>query len=309
MKRQIWSPKGLMFTSDVFGTGFVQDPVIEKVSKKVWRIYYSARTVDVKSYPFYIDVEAGNPSKILYESKEPLLSLGAVGTFDDCGITVTSVISVGTKKYMYYCGWNQKTTVPYALSIGLAVADEGCDKFNKISNGPILDRSIYHPISVSAPCVLYDGSDFSMWFISFTEWKPYNSRLEPSFVINKTSSKDGISWDAHSRICLDSSFPGESFARPWVIYHNNKYQMWFSKRGPHNYRQSDGQPYQLGYAESIDGINWDRNYDLVFSEPKQDWASEMTCYASTVMHENINFMFYNGNGFGRTGLGYAILQS
>ena len=36
-----------------------------------------------------------------------------------------------------------------------------------------------------------------------------------------------------------------------------------------------------------------------------DWNGIMTCYPCIVEHEGILFMFYNGNGFGNTGIGVA----
>ena len=60
-----WEKKGLIYSCDILGTGYAQDPFIDVLSDDVWRIYYSSRTKDVVSLPFYIDVEAGNPSNIL----------------------------------------------------------------------------------------------------------------------------------------------------------------------------------------------------------------------------------------------------
>jgi hypothetical protein len=90
-----WEKKGLIHSCDFFGTGYAQDAFIDKLSDKVWRIYYSARTKEVVSLPFYIDVEAGNPGNILHVPDKPLAYPGAPGTFDDNGITMTSILSVG----------------------------------------------------------------------------------------------------------------------------------------------------------------------------------------------------------------------
>jgi len=34
----------------------------------------------------------------------------------------------------------------------------------------------------------------------------------------------------------------------------------------------------------------------------------MCCYPCVVTHENKLYMFYNGNGFGQTGIGYATWE-
>ena len=43
-------------------------------------------------------------------------------------------------------------------------------------------------------------------------------------------------------------------------------------------------------------------------EPEQDWESEMTCYPWVVDYQDRTYMFYNGNGYGETGIGWAELR-
>lgn len=303
----MWIKKGLSYTCDYFGTGYAQDAFIDKLNNNVWRIYYSARTKDVVSYPFYIDVEAGNPSNILYEHETPLLVLGQPGTFDDSGITMTSIVRVDEhKKYLYYCGWNRKVSVSYSLAIGCAeVIDDSV--YRKLYEGPVMERSINDPICVSAPDVLYDNGIFRMWYISFTGWPTVSGKTEPIYVVKHAVSKDGIVWKTDKHICIDSSYDGESIGRPWVIKDNGIYKMWFSSRGLYNYREKNGQHYMIGYAESKDGLVWERRPDLFnFPLSENGWDSEMLGYCSVTKHDDQYFMLYNGNSFGKDGFGYAI---
>lgn len=298
----MWQKKGLVYECDIFGTGYAQVPFIDIIDKKTWRIYFSSRTADVVSYPFYMDVEAGNPFNILRVNKEPLFMPGYPGTFDDRGITMTSIVNMGSYKYLYYCGWNKGVTVPYSLSIGLAI---GKDTFEKKFDGPIMCRSAYDPICVSAPFVIKDEKVFRMWYISFTEWKEYNGRIEPTFIIKTAFSFDGIHWTPVNKPCFKQKYKGESFARPWVIKEKGIYKMWFSERGPEGYRGKDGQHYTLGYAESNNGENFKREpLDIATSD--EGWDSEMIEYASVIKWEGYYHMLYNGNQFGKTGFGYAI---
>lgn len=306
----MWIKKGLIYKCDLLGTGYAQDAFIDKLDENVWRIYYSARTREVISLPFYIDVEAGNPQNILFIHKEPLFLPGSIGSFDETGITMTSIVKKDNYKYLYYCGWNRRFTSPYALSIGVVKVSEENKKYEKIYNGPILDRSKFDPISVSAPMVIYDEGIFKMWYISFTKWEKVYNKLEPIFVIKYATSNDGINWETSPDICIDSSYEGESLARPWVIKDQDKYKMWFSSRGSLGYRTPDGQHYMIEYAESSDGKKWDRikSYNnLILSD--SGWDSEMLAYASVTKHNNKLLMLYNGNDFGKTGFGYAILDT
>ena len=304
----MWEKKGLIFSCNFFDTGYAQDAFIDKLNNDVWRIYYSARTKDVVSLPFYIDVEAGNPSNILTVVDKPLLLPGKPGTFDETGITMTSIVQTGDVKYLYYCGWNKRLTIPYALSIGVAVVKNNDTLYEKIYEGPIVDRSIHNPISVSAPMVIFDEGIFKMWYITFTEWIVVDGRQEPIFVIKYATSSNGIDWNTDTHICLNSTYPGESLARPWVLKDDGGiYRMWFSSRGAKGYRTAGGQHYIIEYAESQDGINWERRQDIFKLELSKDgWDSEMLAYGSVVKDSNRYLMLYNGNHFGKTGFGYAL---
>ena len=74
--------------------------------------------------------------------------------------------------------------------------------------------------------------------------------------------------------------------------------MWFSSRGD---------VYRLGYAESADGIAWERLDDQAGLEPASEgWDSEMVCYPAVCGTEGRRYLLYNGNGYGATGIGYAV---
>jgi hypothetical protein len=69
--------------------------------------------------------------------------------------------------------------------------------------------------------------------------------------------------------------------------------------------------YRLGYATSEDGINWTRKDKELqgLDVSAEGWDSEMVCYPAVVTTSaGRTFMFYNGNGNGKTGFGVAELQ-
>jgi hypothetical protein len=303
----MWEKKGLLYSCDFYGTGYAQDAFIDILDDKVWRIYYSARTQDVVSYPYYIDVEAGNLNNIISIPHIPLMQPGRRGTFDETGITMTSIVPIDDhRKYLYYCGWNRKTTVSYSLSIGCCEVIDN-KQYRKISDGPIMERSIFDPIAVSAPMVIREGDEFRMWYISFLSWDLYKEKYEPTYVVKHAVSKDGINWKCNNSICIDAEYPGEAIGRPWVIKDGAIYKMWYSTRGIENYRVKNGQHYMIGYAESKDGLIWERRSDKFnFSLSDSGWDSEMLEYASVKKVGKTYYMIYNGNEFGKTGFGYAV---
>jgi len=77
--------------------------------------------------------------------------------------------------------------------------------------------------------------------------------------------------------------------------------MWYSYRGT---------SYRIGYAESDDGRAWRRQDGLAGIDVSADgWDSEMIEYPFVFLHRGQHFMLYNGNDYGRTGFGLAVLDT
>lgn len=65
--------------------------------------------------------------------------------------------------------------------------------------------------------------------------------------------------------------------------------------------------YVAGYAESADGIHWERkDAALGLDKSANGWDMEMVCYPVLLEYKEKTYMFYNGNGQGATGVGYAV---
>jgi hypothetical protein len=80
--------------------------------------------------------------------------------------------------------------------------------------------------------------------------------------------------------------------------------MWYSYRGNKKITT-----YRIGYAESENGLSWKRKDDKAgIDVSSKGWDSEMICYPFVFMHGGKQYMLYNGNGFGITGFGIAILE-
>jgi hypothetical protein len=62
-------------------------------------------------------------------------------------------------------------------------------------------------------------------------------------------------------------------------------------------------------ADSSDLLHWTRRDDEAgIDVADAGWDSDMICYPEVVAHDGRLFMFYNGNGFGRTGIGHATCE-
>ena len=112
-----WVKKGLIFSSIKmidWAISHAQVPIPDIISKDTLRIYFASRDNLGRSLPTYIDVNSNNLQEIKAINKKPLLELGSKGTFDDCGIIPSWVITKENgDKWMYYIGWNVRSTIPY----------------------------------------------------------------------------------------------------------------------------------------------------------------------------------------------------
>jgi hypothetical protein len=79
--------------------------------------------------------------------------------------------------------------------------------------------------------------------------------------------------------------------------------MWYSYRK--NYKN-----YKIGYAESSEGIHWNRKDHLAGIDISQDgFDSEMLEYPSVIKYKNFEYLLYNGNKFGIDGIALAVRES
>jgi hypothetical protein len=106
-------------------------------------------------------------------------------------------------------------------------------------------------------------------------------------------------------VAIDFAY-GEEYAisRPSVIRDGDLYRMWFSSRA-----RPGADTYRIGYAESHDGVAWNRCDDRAgIDVSSAGWDAEMICYPCVFDAGGERYLLYNGNGYGKSGFGIAILE-
>lgn len=263
------------------------------------RIYFSGRDDHNRSHIGWVAVDLNESFRVLDYASEPVLAPGALGCFDDNGVTPSCVIRRADGIYLYYLGWNPGSTVRMHLFGGLAISEDGGRSFRRWSQAPILERCPSDPLLNTAPWVVpTDDGGWRIYYVSGTEWV---NRDLPRYLIKTAASSDGRVWQRTGQVAIDYAGPQEmALARPYVIREDGIFKMWFS------YKRAE---YRMGYAESRDGVAWQRQDDLAGIDVSADgFDSEMLEYAAVVRHNGRRFMFYNGNGYGIGGIGLAIEQ-
>jgi len=188
-----------------------------------------------------------------------------------------------------------------SLVAGLAVSTNKGLTFDRVSRAPILKLTDEEPFAIlTAPCVLKTEDSWRMWYVSGVEWVHPDL---PRYNIKHAESENGISWRQSGTVCIDFKSPAEAaIARPCVLYEEERYKMWYSYK-------TETTSYRIGYAESGDGLNWERKDEKTgIRTSESGWDSEMVEYAFVFNHLDSTYMLYNGNEYGANGIGLAILE-
>lgn len=305
-----WQKLGLIFTPDTnyaWAQTHAQVPTVDILSNKVWRIYYCARDAGNQSRISYFDVEAGNPRHVLYKHDSPILQLGKLGTFDDAGMMPSSILTVDGVKYLYYTGWNVRKSVPYQNTIGLAISRDGGQTYERAGEGPVLGLSLHEPYFIGTATVICEDGLWRNWYAACTGWEIIDGKAEPRYHLKYAESRDGIEWRRDGNVAIDYKDANEGgLVRASVVRERGRYLMWYSRRDIMGYRNERQHSYRIGYAESHDGIHWKRmDSQAGIDVSDSGWDADMIAYPHVVQNEGASFLFYNGNGFGQSGIGVA----
>ncbi|GAB2571435.1 glycoside hydrolase family protein [Spirosoma areae] len=317
-----WIKKNLIYKPDgslPFSRTHAQVPFGYPIADKL-RVYFSTRDENSSSAVSFVELNPDNLSEVTYVHNKPCLSKGAVGMFDETGTMPSWFLPVrsadgGDEIWLYYTGWNKSETASYRLGIGLAISRDGGLTFERKFTGPLLDRYIFDQVWVAQPCVMReeqpDGSvRWRMWYLSCTKIEVINGHPEPFYDVKYAESTDGIHWERTGHVCVGYDEFTDAIGRPTVYKDGNLYKMYFSYRNALNYRTDVERSYRIGYAESTDGITWERKDELAGIERSvAGWDSLMMDYCHIFSHRGEWVMFYNGNGFGASGFGYATQPS
>lgn len=308
-----WRKQGHIFSADgryPWMTSHAQLPIVDRISPEAFRIYFGTRDERNRTITTYCEVAAEDPQKVLYVHDRPVLDLGSCGCFDDSGAMPSSIVEHRGVKYLFYTGWNISTPAPYRKAIGVAVSHDGGHTFFRLFRGPILDRTPTEPLCAATPWVLFDGSMWRMWYLSCVRWEAHDDRMDPYYHIKYAESEDGVQWERRGVVALDLQSAEEGgFGRACVQrQEGSRYTMWYSYRSGRNFRHNRSASYRIGYAESHDGIAWTRMDDRArINRSEIGWDADMMAYPFVIdAGDGRELMFYNGNGFGRSGFGYAV---
>jgi predicted GH43/DUF377 family glycosyl hydrolase len=301
-----WRKMGLIYTPDgtqTWAKSHAMLPTPLDMGDGRLRIYVAFVDANTVGRIGYVDVDAHDPARVLAVSKQPVLDIGEPGAFDDNGVNPSSIVRAGDEIRLYYIGYQLGIHVRYLLFAGLAISRDGGATFERHARVPLLERSDGEMLLRSAPNVAADGDAWRMWYVAGDRHIPAGGTTRPTYNVRYIESADGIHWPAEGEVAVDLAGGDEyGLGRPFVSEWGGVQRMFYSVR-------SHGRGYHLGYAEAADGRNWlRRDQEVGIEVSRTGWDSEMLVWASVCRTEHGTYLFYNGNGYGESGFGYAILE-
>jgi hypothetical protein len=239
---------------------------------------------------------------------EPKMALryGEPGFFDCDGVISVCFVTHRGHIYLYYVGWQNLPDSLWICDTGRAVLDPAALELTREFPGPVLARDKNNPLFAAATAFHVSGDKWRTWYNSGIKWERTDSGWKHYYGIHYAESDDGIDWVSFPGLCIPFADQYEyAFGRPTVYRSDDTYFMWFAHRATR-----DINTYRIGFASSQDGRHWVRKDAISgIDVSAEGWDSEMICYPYVFEHCGLLYMLYNGNGYGKTGFGLAVLES
>lgn len=271
-------------------------PVILK--DDVYRVFFSGRDKDNKSSIGYVDIDILT-QKVIKSCHSVIFKHGGSNSFYSHGVSIGNLYSVGKKEYIQFMAWKISKNNHWRGDIGRLRVENKSELYIDPET-VFIGTDEEDQISLSYSWVMFDEGVYKMWYGSTISWGSSNGEM--IHVIKYAVSPDGKIWEKKGVAIPFEVGVAQAFSRPTVVRDKDGYHMWFS------YRSGDGTKYRIGYAFSLNGIDWKRKNDSGIDISESGWDSEMICYPFVFDHKGKRYMLYNGNDYGKTGFGLAVLE-
>jgi hypothetical protein len=306
MKAFHWKKKGRIFEPNILGFTHGSHPCIVHEKDDLHLVAFTCRDEKKRSHIFLSDATVDAGQVTLIGKPKMALPPGPIGFFDcDGAISVCFVKHRGVY-YLYYVGWqNLPDEGMWICDTGRTIVDPAKLTLKREYPGPVLGRDKHNPLFAAGTAFLVIDDIWHTWYNSGIRWEKTKQGLKHYYGIHHATSVNGIDWTCDPGMSIPFADEYEyAFGRPSVVIIEGRYCMWFAYRAT-----KDIESYRMGFASSSDGLKWERDDTLAgIDVSPEGWDSEMICYPYVFEHKDTKYMLYNGNGYGRTGFGLAVLE-
>jgi predicted GH43/DUF377 family glycosyl hydrolase len=231
--------------------------------------------------------------KWVRDAKEPCVSLGDAGSFDDMHLFAPAARVVDGMTHLYYCG-SQGKVEDRVFRMGMSTSGDG-RVFTK-HGSDLLEAgegaSLLTPTFLRSGdgCVLREDGSLRLWFSSTT----FPSGI--LHTIHETRSEDGLVWSNPSASQVEGAYA------PTVLKDGDRYIMW--------YTDVTVDPWTFRFAESQDGSTWTSHTDPVLNVD-QGWEISRIFYPTVLKKDGVFLMWYGSyQAVDRhmTAIGFAVSE-
>jgi len=206
------------------------------------------------------------------------------------GVIGPRLLKVGNVYKMWYTGLGSRR------QIGLATSLDGIH-WTKLSN-PVLSfgkPGDFDSEHVTYGKVLHHNNQYWMWYSG------YNGTI---WQIGLATSSDGVIWTKYANnpvltVGRSNEWDAQGVIAPAIIFDGRIFKMWYNGNGTPFIQAG-------GYAESADGIHWQKHQrNPIFTPIPSIWESR-TIGLNAVIFENGEYhLWYGAGGDATNALGYA----
>ena len=222
----------------------------------------------------------------------PVLQDGVGDVWDGESISQPTVLYKGGIYRMWFTGYDGNS-----MRIGYATSTDGV-RWNKYGTNSVLNMGVngaFDDAGASSPSVLYVNGLYRMWYVGYDG---NNMR------VGYATSIDGVVWNkSGTNPVLDlgtsDSFDYIGISSPSVWYDKIQYHMC--------YTGYDGNNMRIGYATSIDGVNWTKyGTNLVLNLGVNGAFDDVGVSSPSVLYaDGLYQMWYTGYDGGNLQIGYV----
>ena len=299
----------------------VSAPSVVKLKDGRLRMYFwtmgfpdGKHAPDAKPFHYIFAAEASpkDPFHWHLVKQEPMLGPAPSGNIRDAGPSFPWVVPRSDGPWlMYYGAWGSWAP-PRELSnrTGLATSsDKGMTwKVLKETVLPLgRPGSDDAGLTGSVDVMRLATDRYMMWYTAGFRYQMVGDIYRGLVNIAMARSSDGVHWVKYREPALRPRLGAVPqfeavVSKPSVLRINGVYHMWFSIFDMHDVG------YRLGYARSPDGVKWHRYYQEVLPLTPGGFDSVNQSYPCVIDMGKQLWMFYTGNSFGSTGIGFATLD-
>jgi beta-1,2-mannobiose phosphorylase / 1,2-beta-oligomannan phosphorylase len=190
-------------------------------------------------------------------------------------------------RYEMWFGTSSGVSVSRPFQIGYSFS---YDKINWSTPIPVLTPTTgsWDSFTIEYPCVIRENGVYKMWYSGGSVFNPEK--------IGYATSPDGIEWRKNENPVFEEGidpWENDGVMAAFIMPAGNKYKMWYT-----GYTWSGRGKFSIGFAESPDGITWQRdvnNNPVLEPGASGQWDSLWIYSPRVLFINNQYYMWYGGD--------------